>query len=297
MVTGYTTRYSNYLHIKSIATLGKLRWFFLSVAQSLSLLLGCLLPLSHSLSAQTADHVDSYDVVSIRVHDPADNTSMYLKQTPTGFESRNESVTLLLIRAKLGACDQITGMPDWAMHTAYDVIAKMTDSTLPSDDKQRAVLLLRLLQDRFGLKETDEAYQGDGLILSAPQADKKLMTAQAKMEASVQGTSGKPQEGTLQTLSTTSGNTLLIATKVHLSNLAHTIAGALHEKVVDGTQLPGLYSFQIEWSSDALLEDNPDAKFPDLRSVIHSELGLTLVKGKTTLIRCAVKEIHKPDAN
>jgi uncharacterized protein (TIGR03435 family) len=222
---------------------------------------------------------------------------MYLKQTPTGFESRNESVTLLLIRAKLGACDQVTGIPDWAMHTAYDVIAKMTDSTLPSDDKQRAVLLLRLLQDRFGLKETDEAYQGDGLILSAPQADKKLMAAQAKMEASVQGTSGKPQEGTLQTLSTTSGNTLLIATKVHLSNLAHTIAGALHEKVVDGTQLPGLYSFQIEWSSDALLEDNPDAKFPDLRSVIHSELGLTLVKGKTTLIRCAVKEIHKPDAN
>jgi len=254
--------------------------------------------LSPLLSAQTAGHVDSYDVVSIREHDPADNTSLYVRQTPTGFESRNVSVTLLLINAKHGACDQVTGMPDWAMHTTYDVIAKMTDSALPSDDKQRAVLLLRLLQDRFGLNETDEPYQGDGLILSAPQADKKLLAAQAKVEASAQGTSEKPQDGTLRTLLTASGNTLLIATKVPLSNLAYAIGAALHEKVVDGTQLSGLYSFQIEWSSDALaLQDNPDAKFPDLRSVIHGELGLTLVKGKTTLIRCAVKEIHKPDAN
>lgn len=177
-----------------------------------------------------------------------------------------ENVTLQL--ALYDAFDQqdylIEGVPDWGKKLHFDIQGKILDATPQAMDaltlEQRKAMVIRVLQERFGLKTHWVTRDGPEYALVVAKGGSKLTpTTYTRMS---------------------SGRNLYnwSAESVTTDDLAKGLAGTLRRPVENRTGLTGQYDFHLKWSADKS-ELSPGAAADDAPSIftaVKETLGLEL---------------------
>src|SRR6185503_7638303 len=105
-----------------------------------------LLALLLALAAQAAPR--SFEVASIKPHDPANPRSMMVADASGRFTAVNISAVMLIRTAYSLQNDQVVGGPDWLRSATFDISAKAEDGTPVA---AMGPMLQSLLADRFQL--------------------------------------------------------------------------------------------------------------------------------------------------
>ncbi len=252
-----------------------------------------LLAVAPCLAAQTAAvapptagvKVPSYDVATIKPTSPgSDNVSISTRDAT--FQTQNVPIKDLLQRACHVRKQLIFGLPSWAEGARYDINAKIVDPDMAQLKKltpeQRRGMILRLLEDRFGLR-----WHYETRVMS----DYDLVVAK-------DGPRLKPATGDGKNTGTSMNNTDLTATDVPLSQLTDILSSELERPVVDKTGLAGHYDFHLKWSRE---EANPSSDKgadtdapPPMFTAIQEQLGLKLQTGKDPVQVVVIDEIKPP---
>ncbi|WP_156993596.1 TIGR03435 family protein [Terriglobus sp. TAA 43] len=243
----------------------------------------------HGLRAQQV-HQDvtsplKFDAVTVKPNKTGSSTmaSMY----HSGDMLQLENITLQV--ALWDVFDQqeylIDGVPDWGKRLHFDIQGKILDATPQAIDAltldQRRAMVIRVLQERFGLKT-------------------HWITRDAPEYALVVAKGGSKLTPTTFTR-TSSGRNLYnwSAESVTTDDLAKGLAGTLRRPVENRTGLTGQYDFHLKWSADKS-ELSPGSAADDAPSIftaVKETLGLELkpITGPVQVL--VVDTLELPDEN
>jgi len=208
-----------------------------------------------------------------------------MAQDGSQFSASGTSLWNLMARAYGVGSDQITG-PDWMNQEMYSVAATIPQGVT---GEQVNLMLQRLLADRFHMAIHRESKVMDGYELVIAKGGSKLKAAEPV-------TAGPGPRSRIQGSFGPNGATLTYE-KVSTPNLASDLSfrfrqlngpGSPVVRVVDKTDLPGVYDFEVHYS-----RPNDEAPGPDLFGAIESQLGLKLQPAKLTLEFVVVDRAEK----
>jgi bla regulator protein blaR1 len=265
----------------------------------------------------------AFDVVSIRPVPSGALVSMIgLHYTDDGFDS--QSVTLsMLIRAAYGSIakfptdDRVTGLPDWAKTTSYQIGAKMTEAdtiafkALPPDekDKHRQAMLQAMLADRFQLTAHLGAKPASVYELVIAKTGAKLKETEINPD-SPRDRDGKPITGGFLMMKRAGSVTAQAFTTSALANFLSQPMAGLGRTVVDKTGLTGKYSFTLNWSPDpglsgggvpglavTLPPPSDETTGASIFTALQEQLGLRLQPATDDLPIIIVDHIEHPSDN
>ena len=187
---------------------------------------------------------------------------------------------------------RVSGGPAWAMHgllsnvsgeneTLFRVIAKAPDGPPPSRDGFR-LALQSLLMDRFRLQVHHEQKNLPVYSLVEARKGAKLVENHSDVSEAWSMADGPPFR--------------MRAVHAPVSRLVEELASYNHgvgRPVIDKTQLPGIYDFQISWAPNDLAggELGPSA------FTAVGELGLTLESTTAPFDMIVIDHAEKPSAN
>ena len=199
----------------------------------------------------------SYEAASVKL-----NTSGSGHSSSSGSQGQivftNQTLKRLIEQAYRVKPFQVTG-PGWMETACFDIAAKYPPDT---KDDDRALMLRRLLEERFKLAVHYESKDGPGYALLVAKSGFKLKPVEPG------GSSTDSEGGRVQTLT---------ATKISMAKLTDFVARRLGEAVVDKTGIDGVYDFNLRWTND---DQNPDgvdsAAASSLFAALQETLGLRL---------------------
>lgn len=174
---------------------------------------------------------------------------------------------------------RIRGGPKWFGTDPYDVVAKTPENVNGGANFQQ--MLQHLLEERFQLvvhKDVDEvpAYR---LVL-------------AKGGSRVQPSGTSPQGGHIG-----GGPGRIDGNGQPISRLARRLEDLLRRPVVDGTDLKGLYDFDLRFEPLDGYIGGQDIEQPALFAAIREQLGLELQKSKEKIEVIVIDRAEKPSGN
>jgi uncharacterized protein (TIGR03435 family) len=176
---------------------------------------------------------------------------------------------------------QMRGGPDWIDSERFDIVAKADAADGEVKGEQRLPMVQALLEDRF-----------------------KLAYHRETKEVPVFALVGKPTEnlrkaGEDEQNSFTPGeNRQMIFRKMPIVGLVNTLANILHEPVVDGTGLDGLYDFTVDPMQFAGPDGAPktaDAFMDLVLTAVREQLGFKLEKRKAPLEIMVIDHAERPE--
>jgi uncharacterized protein (TIGR03435 family) len=276
-----------------------MKWLFARV------LLGLAVAAAHAVAAQAPNgaapaptaaspasaSLPEFDAATIKPRDPKAKTAMGVDLRPGGHLRINAvSLKSLVCTAYNLSYWQVSGGPDWAGKTEYDVEAKPPEPAHITDlrhtwstihDEQLRLMLQALLIDRFQLAVHRDTKTGKILILK--QKGKALRLKDPHPIAA----DGSP----LQTVGFVGGRWSMNDTS--MAQLAHFAADfILHQPVVDQTGLSGAYDFR-----SAMVDDDASSLGDDTFSSFLGEMGLTLHPAKGPVESLVILKAEPPSAN
>lgn len=235
-----------------------------------------------------------FDVVSIKPHKAGDAATL-TRWSDTTYTAENISLANLISAAYNVKTWLVFGLPPWAEKARWDIQAKNMQAgedqkrSLSSADVQAR--LAGLLRDRFGFaahteRKTQPVYQmtvlpgGPKLHESAPLPP----TSAGEKPAATGGWSV--------------GNGMMKANRMSMQTLADNLAYQVERVIVDGTNLPGVYDFELHWTPEdraggdnGVAGDTPPAIFTAMRE----QLGLRLSSANAPVPSVVVDEIKPPE--
>lgn len=231
-----------------------------------------------------------FEVASIRPSN-ANTQSNRLGTSPDGgFRAENVSVTQLIAFAFGVRPFLIVDAPSWASSERFDVIATpdvaeelASDATGPQRDAFRdrwRQRLQALLYDRFGLVVHTE---------NRPMPVYKLVVAKGghKMAPAASGEERRMQ----------SNPKTLRGTSIDMKALADAISGILVQPVLDETNLPGEFNFNLEFSDVRIEAAAEEASAPTIFTAITEQLGLRLESARAPTSVFVVEKVQRPSEN
>ncbi len=177
------------------------------------------------------------------------------------------------------------GAPKWIETQRFDIDARAA-SVL--EDREMKAMLRALLLERFGLALHGETKMFPGYALVAAKAGMKIRAVPP----------GPSRIGTRRG-SVTGEN-------VSMATLAQALSDVTNKPVVDQTKAPGVYTFMLEWTPDAVQpgsltadEEDPSVlpgmpRGPSLWSAIEQQLGLKLEGRKVPLEVMVIDQAERP---
>jgi len=250
-----------------------------------------------SLIAQNAAPTPTYDVSSVKPHDPMDR-SMSWNTDGDGFRAVNVDLKNLISSAWNLRLDQVVGEPSWADDLHWDVSGKATELTPDQLKKltpeQRNQMMQQLLGERFHIRVHLETRTGPVFTLVAAKGGIKLnpvpMTAEERASGKVAGTRLRGTGGPVMVME---------GTKVPLSLLVRNLSGNLHRTVIDKTGLPAdsVYDFTLRWARDNGTGPEADTDVLPMPLALEDQLGLHLQAGSGPVEVLVVDHLEKPAAN
>jgi uncharacterized protein (TIGR03435 family) len=129
-------------------------------------------------------NLPKFDVASIKPHKDEPNGMMRIGfgVTPDGARADGVPLQMIVTQAFGVSRDRILNEPDWVKSTRYDMEAKVSPEDAPKlkglTQRQRGVMLLPVLEDRFGLKFHHETRELNVYTLVVAKGGPKLKTAQ-----------------------------------------------------------------------------------------------------------------------
>jgi uncharacterized protein (TIGR03435 family) len=181
-----------------------------------------------------------------------------------------------LIAVAYGTVDyKISGMPQWAKDTHYDITAKASvELKYPTAQPY----VRRLLADRFKLKVHHETKDGPIYRLSVAAGGPKLQPAKPANDP------GSPRGS--QYL-----RGLISARQNSMAQLAYVLAGQFERPIIDETGLAGDFDFRLEWAPD----DSADG--PSIFTALQEQLGLRLESARGPVEYLVIDHVGKPESN
>jgi len=245
--------------------------------------------ISHYAYAQSSD---AFEVATIKPSDPDYRAGKYARPQGARFIIRSYTPRDLIAAAYDLSLRAIAGGPGWVDSDHYDVDAK-SPVGVAQKAEQQLPLLRELLTERFNLSFHREARDMPVYELTVGRTGAKLQTS---------------LEGTPESLT----NIMFPENRVKTPGRGVTMAmfasmlqrGMLDRPVLDRTNLPGKYDFDIEWTRDESLfggrlpmDANGDTEKPNLFTAIQEQLGLRLVASRGPVEVLIIDRIEKPSAN
>jgi uncharacterized protein (TIGR03435 family) len=232
----------------------------------------------------------SFDVVSVRQHDPKDRAVSPPSCLNGHLRMHHRSIYALITQAYNLRFPQTAEMeqqlPDWAdtnrPEAFFDIEAK---SDAPISEDQCWAMFRSLLGERFKLAmhwETKEGSVHDLVI--APGGHKMQKVTGADTERGLWYTmDGRPTIPPQRPVSTLLG--------VTMASLANYISYATPDRlgVIDKTGLEGLYKVNLAFSTNPL-----EYSDPDLQTALQKQLGLKLEKRKGPVKHFVLDHIQRP---
>jgi len=228
-----------------------------------------------------------FDAVSIHLHPFAGDEPSSRRVLPGGRVAITNTNLRTLIRIAFGMDDnQIVYAPRWIDSEAFDINATLSNHTEISTPQQLQLLILKLLQDRFGFAFHKDAKEGPVYWL---ELDKNYSAAKLGPALKLSADTATPN---MSSNSNGSKSTLSV-THMSMTDIAAGLRRQAGRPVEDHTGLKGTYDFRIEWAP----EESPDSTDASLFTVLREQLGLKLVpaKGKTEIV--VIDQLNHPSPN
>ncbi|SDF90926.1 TIGR03435 family protein [Terriglobus roseus] len=241
------------------------------------------------ISAQKSDH-PSFAVTSVKP---------YVGETPAyelNFDGGHAEMTRITVADMIRHCyrlttnDQIVNLPDWAKKDRWDI--KATEEVDISHDletgplNQRMALMdsliLELLHDRFGLRESKTTRVLSAYELTVAKSGLKAQPADAVIQG-FHGLDGPDGHITANGASMT----LLVMRMGFMPEVQR-------HPIVDHTGLTGEYSWKLNWTPELTAPTAENSDLPGLFEALKQQLGLQLVSAKTAVPAIQVDSISKP---
>jgi uncharacterized protein (TIGR03435 family) len=248
----------------------------------------------------------AYDVVSVKPVQPARIIFMGVQNRPDGIDGENVTGAMLVQAAyggnwNLPTDDSINGLPDWAKHDLFIVLAKMSAeqtaefAKLSKDEQEqrREAMMQALLADRFKLKVHREARQVPDYELVVAKGGPKFKEGDANSPDAPKSPDGKP----IRSFMMFRGGQMT-AQAQSMEQLANTLPhwGVPH-RVVDKTGLTGRYSFTLSYSPEQADPSAADDPAPSIFTALQEQLGLKLQPGTEPADVVVVDHVERPTQN
>jgi uncharacterized protein (TIGR03435 family) len=176
---------------------------------------------------------------------------------------------------------QLAAEPPWIERERFDIVAKAPGE---ATRKELMQMLQSLLAERFQLKVHRETHEGNVFRLLTAKGGPKLKSSTAARSL-IQILRNTPPQ--LPGVSYT-----WLGQKASMAMLADQLNGQLESPVIDDTQFPGEFDFQVTFATN----DDP-ATGPSLFVALQQELGLNLKAGKGPVPKLVIDRIERPSGN
>ena len=209
------------------------------------------------------------------------------------YQARNIPIRLMIQVAYRIKADQIVGGPGWLETDRYDMEAK---AEKPSSADELHVMLMNMLGDRLQLKFHHEKREMRIYALSVDKSGPKLTPHQTSNggEPWIDSRSDRPL------------HTIMKATCSSMDYLAFRLSMLMDLPVVDLTNLPGGYDFDLKFTLDLppgfppggkINGLEPDTSGPNIFAALKNQLGLDLKAQKGPVDVIVIDHAEKPSAN
>jgi uncharacterized protein (TIGR03435 family) len=256
-------------------------------------------------AAQTTDK-RSFDVVSVKANKSGSFEGTSVGQRGSTFSALNATLKMLIQAAYLPADggllpdDRIIGGPGWVNSDRFDVLAKPNDEARSLSRTQRASMVQSLLEDRFQLRAHWETRELPVYNLVVAKGLKmKLSVGQTPLTgptATHYDSSDEPLPRGFMRVSTSPSVVVLAGNAVPLSRLMPTLESRAGRKVIDKTELKGLYDFNVRFNAGDTAVTPSDQSAASIFTAIQ-ELGLRLESAKASLEVVVIDSVQRPTEN
>jgi uncharacterized protein (TIGR03435 family) len=184
--------------------------------------------------------------------------------------------------------DQITGLPDWANTTQFEVEAKLDPDRAEAQGKlsreergkQDSEMLQALLEERFHLKIHHELKQLPVYALVVAKGGAKLKESPAEIPGGYGMSMGAGH---------ISGHGM------EIPSLVISLSGVAGRLIVDKTGLTGKYEVELNWSLDDSTGSSDSG--PSIFTAMQEQLGLKLESTKAPVDTIVIEHLEKPSEN
>lgn len=245
------------------------------------------------IKPMAADAHPAFEVVTLKPTKPDEQAKMF-RVEGRRFSTVNTSFVEMLAFAYGIHPKQLIGAPDWVTTDHFDLAGTPDGEGAPSD-RQWKEMIQKMLTDRFQFKFHKDTRELAAYSLTVAKTG-------AKMEKSTNGSEGMPGLWFSQL-----GN--LHVTNATMVDFTHVMQEAVLDRpVVDQTNLPGHWNFNLKWTPDETQfggmaaniprpsADAADAA-PPLYTAIRDQIGLQLEATKTAVPVFVVDHIAQPSEN
>jgi uncharacterized protein (TIGR03435 family) len=240
-----------------------------------------------AVSAPATPKALSYDVISIRPNNSADQSSSW-RNSSNGIVLTNAPLSWLVRNAfNIITDDQLAGLPGWVDSDRYDIQAKMDDESAASwknmtrqeKASQQRLLLQSLLVNRCQLKFHRETKQLPVYDLVIAKGGLKIKEAAAEQGAR-----------------TMTGPGQFTGQSVTLESLVNNLSNEVGRFTIDKTGLGDKkFDITLKWTPDD--QRGTAEAGPSIFSALEEQLGLKLVSSKGPVDVVVIDRMEKPEAN
>jgi uncharacterized protein (TIGR03435 family) len=277
------------------------------------------LPLAHLNAQSTSSDDKAFEVATVRPNKGGDGRVMLGVQPGGRFTATNVPVRMLIRQAFNVQEFQIVGGPDWMGSDRFDVVAKAADGVEFTADVMRP-MLRSLLADRFKLTVRNETRDMPIYALVKAREDGKLgpnlKPAAVDCAAVMRGRRGTPPPATPQPDQRMECGFMMGPGRMNvggmpMTNLAQALSPQVGRIVLDKTDLPGNYDFELVYSLEGLGSIFPgggpplingappaiDPNTPTIFTALQEQLGLKLDSQRGAVDVVVIDRIEQPTAD
>jgi uncharacterized protein (TIGR03435 family) len=258
----------------------------------------------------------AFEVTSVKPN--TSGTFLVMIRTPPGRFSATNVTLRMLIRSAYGNIPDFRtiGGPSWMDVDRFDVDATAGQTSTSSTPEQTRRMIQSLLEDRFKLKSHTETRELPIYLLVLARRDGKLgdqikpSTGECKEITPPPGAPpppppppGAPAGGQRQCPSML-GMGAISGRQLSIDRLADTLAPYANRKIVNQTNLIGLFDLDLRWMPD-LLPFAPagapppptDPNAPPLMTALQEQLGLRLDASRGPVELLVIDSVEKPSSD
>jgi uncharacterized protein (TIGR03435 family) len=221
----------------------------------------------------------AFEIASVKPSGP-DDRLMYRLQPGGRYLATGLTLKMLIANAYSVPEFVISGGPGWRDSDKYNIEAKVGSPLPPWPDsnKELALMLQSLLEDRFKLAAHRETREETVYELDVARGGVKLKVANADEHSGFEMERGR-----------------IHSMAVPLEYLAGNLASVLGRPVIDKTGLGGKYTYTLTYTPD---DASPaDITGPSLFRALQEQLGLKLESAKGRVEVLVIDHVEKPSAN
>lgn len=264
--------------------------------------------LAVALSATAADR--TFDAAVIKVDKSGETGPSGISAAKPGrFTATNTPLKFVILYAYNLRDHELTGVPDWALDTSFDINATYSAEPAATQAEIR-IMVQHLLKDRFGFQLHSEkrvipAYDltvlhkngefGPNMKPSSVDCEKLIAEKRPLREAG--GPSAVSPNGKRPACSIFASRRYLTGAAVTMQQLTATLQSMLGKPVVDHTDLSDRFDVEAKWSLLDDTGDTPQGDSPSIFYAVREQLGLRLDPHKEPFDVMVIDRLTQPTAN